>query len=192
MIEALEAPTPTLTPAETYALLLVRSSEGDRRAFGTLYEATASRMLGMVFRVLRDRAQSEEVVQEVFLEIWQTASQFDGARGNVWSLMLTMAHRRAIDRVRSSQASRNRDLASGIRDFETPHDSVAEAGEAMSERARIVAALRQLTTLQREAVTLSYFEGLTAAEMSARLGVSVGTVKTRMRDGLIRLRAIMA
>jgi RNA polymerase sigma-70 factor, ECF subfamily len=185
----LESPT---IAAENYADLLVRTSAGDRRAFDELYTLTAPRMLGMVMRVLRDRAQSEEVVQEVFLEVWQSAARFDGAKGSVWSLMLTIAHRRAIDRVRASQASRNRDLASGIRNFEVPHDSVAEAGEATSERSRILAALRQLTALQREAVTLSYFEGLTSAEISARLGVSAGTVKTRMRDGLIRLRAILA
>jgi RNA polymerase sigma-70 factor, ECF subfamily len=186
--ELIEVPT---SSSEGYADLLVRTSAGDRQAFGELYALTAPRMLGMVMRVLRDRAQSEEVVQEVFLEVWQSASRFDGAKGSVWSLMLTIAHRRAIDRVRASQASRNRDLASGIRNFETPHDSVAEAGEASSERSRILTALGQLTTLQREAVTLSYLEGLTAAEISTRLGVSAGTVKTRMRDGLIRLRAIM-
>jgi RNA polymerase sigma-70 factor (ECF subfamily) len=183
---------PTTITSDACAALLTRSSTGDRRAFGELYALTAPRLLGMVMRVLRDRAQSEEVVQEVFLEVWQSAARFDGAKGSVVSLMLTIAHRRAIDRVRSSQASRNRDLVTGIRDLDTPHDSVAEAGELSSERRRIVDALRQLTALQREAVTLGYFEGLTAAEMSARLGVSVGTVKTRMRDGLLRLRAIMS
>lgn len=170
---------------------MTRVADGDRAAFESIYATLAPRILGLVIRVLRDHHQSEEVTQEVFLEIWQTAQRFDEHRGNPVTWMMTIAHRRAIDRVRASQASRTRDVKIGIRDFADAHDPVTEAGEMSFERVRIMHAMKSLTRLQRESVTMGYYDGLTQSEIAARLGVPVGTIKTRMRDGLAKLRTAM-
>jgi RNA polymerase sigma-70 factor (ECF subfamily) len=168
--------------------LLERVAEGDRDAFAQLYDQTAPRVLGLIKRLLKDHAQSEEVTQEVFLEIWQTATRFDRNKGGAASWMLTMAHRRAVDRVRASQSSRDRDTKIGIRDFATDYDSVTEQVEIRIEHERVERALGRLTELQRQAVTLAYYGGYTHSEVSTMLHVPIGTVKTRLRDGMIRLR----
>lgn len=172
--------------------LIVETAAGDRAAFASLYDQTSSRVFGLVRRILVDTAQSEEVTQEVFLEIWQTAGRFERTRGRAVSWILTVAHRRAIDRVRSSQASRDRDRRSGLRDWEAPHDPVAERAETVVESARVRVALARLTPLQRQAIELAYFEGRTSAELATLLQVPVGTAKTRLREGLVRLRELLA
>ena len=168
--------------------LLQRVATGDREAFAQLYDRTAPRVFGLVKRLLRDHSQSEEVTQEVFLEIWQTAMRYDTSKGGAIAWMLTMTHRRAVDRVRASQASRNRDTRIGIRDFPTDFDSVAENVEVRIESERVKEAMMRLTELQRQAVQLAYFGGYSHSEVAAMLSVPIGTVKTRLRDGMIRLR----
>lgn len=168
--------------------LLGRVAVGDQEAFATLYDATAPRVFGLVKRLLIDHAQSEEVTQEVFLEIWQTAPRYSPERGGAVSWMLTLAHRRAVDRVRASQASRDRDLRIGVRDRGVEYDSVSETVEVALESERVAEALGRLTELQRQAITLAYFRGLSHREVSELLSVPIGTVKTRLRDGMIRLR----
>jgi RNA polymerase sigma-70 factor (ECF subfamily) len=168
--------------------LLQRVAGGDRSAFASLYDRTSPRLFGLIKRLLRDHAQSEEVTQEVYLEIWQTASRYEPAKGGGISWMLTMAHRRAVDRVRASQASRDRDARIGIRDFDREFDAVAERVEIVLESDRVKVALGRLTELQREAVVLAYFGGFSHSEVAARLRIPIGTVKTRLRDGMIRLR----
>jgi RNA polymerase sigma-70 factor (ECF subfamily) len=167
---------------------LARIASGDKRAFTELYDATSSRIYGMVRRLLVDPAQSEEVTQEIYLEIWQTASRYKPERGSAMSWMLTMAHRRAVDRVRASQSSRDRDTRVGIRDFDREYDQVAEHVEITLEGERVKRALQGLTELQRQAVELAYYSGLSHSEIAAELHVPVGTIKTRIRDGMIRLR----
>ena len=171
--------------------LLERVATGDRLAFEQLYRSTAPRMFGLIRQILRDPSQSEEVSQEVFLEIWQTASRFQSAKGRGISWIFTLAHRRAVDRVRSSQSSRDRDYRIGIRDRETEHDSVAEQIDTIFESARMRAALELLTAVQRQAIELAYFGGHTQSEMAVILGVPLSTAKTRMRDGLLRLRKVL-
>ncbi len=170
---------------------LARVATGDKRAFAELYDATAPRIYGLVRRLLVDPAQSEEVTQEIFLEIWQTATRYQPERGSAMSWMLTMAHRRAVDRVRASQASRDRDSRIGIRDYDREYDQVAEHVEITMEGERVKRALQGLTELQRQAVELAYYRGLSHSEIAAELHVPVGTVKTRIRDGMIRLRDAM-
>lgn len=170
---------------------LARIASGDQRAFADLYDATSSRIFGLVRRLLVDPAQSEEVTQEIYLEIWQTASRYRPERGSAMSWMLTMAHRRAVDRIRASQASRDRDARVGVRDYEREYDEVAEHAEITMEGERVQRALAGLTELQRQAVELAYYRGLTHAEIAEQLHVPVGTIKTRIRDGMIRLRDAM-
>jgi len=168
--------------------LLLQVAAGDRDAFARLYDRTAPRVFGLVKRLLRDHAQSEEVTQEIFLEIWQTAARYDPSKGGAIAWMLTMTHRRAVDRVRASQASRDRDTRVGIRDFAVDYDSVAESVDVRVESERVMEAMMRLTELQRQAVQLAYFGGYSHSEVSAMLRVPIGTVKTRLRDGMIRLR----
>ena len=186
-----EAERDPLSSPDVANALLQRVATGDQRAFSDLYDLTASRMLGLVRHVLKDHSQSEEVVQEVMLEIWQTASRFDPNKGKAVTWMLTMAHRRAIDRVRSAQSSRDRDTKVGIRDLDREFDSVSESVEIRVEHDRVEKALSRLTDLQRQAVELAYYGGYSHSEVAEMLSVPIGTVKTRLRDGMIRLREEM-
>ena len=171
--------------------LLLRTARGDQEAFSALYDRLAGPVFGVVRKVLRDPAQSEEVAQEVLVEVWRTAGRFDTDRGSARTWVLTMAHRRAIDRVRSEQASRDRTERVGHRHRERAHDMVAEQVQTRFEHEQVRVALDALTDLQREAVELAYYRGHTYREVSELLNVPLGTIKTRMRDGLIRLRDAM-
>lgn len=179
-------------PGDPLAVLMQRAGRGDQDAFAALYDATAGLVHGIVLRVVRDPAQSEEVVQEVFVEVWRLAPRFDGTRGTVTSWMATMAHRRAVDRVRSEQASRNRAEREGasvvVDDHDAAADPVVERDHTDFERRRVRKALDRLTAMQREAVELAYFGGHTYREVAVLLGEPEGTIKTRIRDGMIRLR----
>jgi RNA polymerase sigma-70 factor, ECF subfamily len=178
-------------PRSTVDELLVRVGTGDRAAFSTLYDETAARLFGLIRRLVVDPAQAEEVTQDVYLEIWQTAPRFDPARGNALAWMFTCAHRRAVDRIRSAQAIRERDLRVGARDLDVPVDTVAETAEVRIEHERVHRVLGELSDLQRECVTLAYYGGLSQSEIADRLQVPLGTVKTRLRDGMIRLRTAL-
>jgi RNA polymerase sigma-70 factor (ECF subfamily) len=168
--------------------LLGRVAEGDQQAFAALYDEISPRVFGLVRRLLVDHAQSEEVTQEVFLEIWTNAKKYEPGKGGASTWILTMAHRRAVDRIRASQASRDRDVKIGIRDFVADYDNVSDTVETNIEHERVKKAMSQLTELQRQAVTLAYYGGYSHSEVSAMLKVPIGTVKTRLRDGMIRLR----
>jgi RNA polymerase sigma-70 factor (ECF subfamily) len=161
-------------------------ARGDQTAFATVYDGVAAPVFGLVSRVVRDPAQSEEVTQEVMLDVWRTASRFDPHRGSALAWLMTLAHRRAVDRVRSGQAAAARELR--LAAVETSYDVVVEEVESRLEAQRVRRCLDSLTELQRESVTLAYYGGYTYREVAGLLGVAVGTVKTRMRDGLIRLR----
>jgi RNA polymerase sigma-70 factor, ECF subfamily len=166
--------------------LLAGTARGDADAFAAVYDEVAAPVLGIARRVLRDPAQSEEVAQEVLLEIWRTAARFDPAKGSPMAWVMTLAHRRAVDRVRSVQraAERERRVPAGV----TAYDEVAEAVETSLEHERVRRCLSTLTGIQRESVTLAYYGGYTYSQVAGLLEVPVGTVKTRMRDALIRLR----
>lgn len=174
--------------AQALDSLLGRVALRDRDAFAALYDQMSARVLGLVTRLLRDPSQSEEVTQEVFLELWQQAGGFRAGRGSAVSWILTIAHRRAVDRVRASQASRDRDARVGLRDLDVPYDQVAETVEVRIEHERVKRAMARLTDLQREAVILAYYGGYTHPEMAEILRIPLGTIKTRLRDAMIRLR----
>jgi RNA polymerase sigma-70 factor, ECF subfamily len=168
--------------------LLRRSARGDKAAFSTLYDATAARVHGLVLRVVRDPAQAEEVTQECFLEFWRTAGRFDPTRGSAVSWLLTIAHRKSVDRVRSAQAAIRRDTTYHRGSGGVPHDETAEAATTALEATRVRSAMTTLTEVQREALELAYFGGYTHTEVATMLDLPVGTAKTRIRDALIRLR----
>lgn len=161
---------------------------GDEAAFEELYDAVAPRVFGLVRRVVRDPAQSQEVTQEVFIDIWSQASRFDADRGKAMSWILVIAHRKAVDKVRASQASSDRDLRQGIKEFQESYDDVADTVETQMESERVRIALASLTQPQQEAISLAYYGGYTHQEVAELLKIPVGTVKTRIRDGMIRLR----
>lgn len=167
-----------------------RVRQGDERAFAEFYDHVAPTVFGVILRVLRDRAQAEEVTQEVFVELWRTAPRFDPSRGSVRSWANTMAHRRAVDRVRSEQSARDREVADGARVVPT-QDDVADRVVTELDRADVAEALGALSDTQREAVSLAFYGGLTYREVAARLAIPEGTAKTRIRDGLTRLRGLM-
>ncbi|KQX07829.1 MULTISPECIES: ECF RNA polymerase sigma factor SigK [unclassified Leifsonia] len=175
-------------PVVTLEELLERVATGDQRAFSELYDGVSARLFGLIRRLVVDPAQSEEVTQEVFLEIWQSAARFQPERGSALSWMFTLAHRRAVDRIRSAQASRDRDTRIGIRDLPIDTDVVSEAAELRVENERVQRALTELTDVQRQAVSLAYYSGFSHSEIADELSVPIGTVKTRIRDGMIRLR----
>ena len=167
-----------------------RIASGDETAFAELYDEIAATVYGIVLRVVRDPAQSEEVTQEVFVELWRRAARFDSARGGVRGWAVTIAHRRAVDRVRSEQSWRDRqrrDAAVQAGAADSPSDVVIDSFDR--DRARL--ALTELSDTQRHALELVYFDGLTHVEVAEHLGVPLGTAKTRIRDGLIRLRSLM-
>jgi RNA polymerase sigma-70 factor (ECF subfamily) len=161
-------------------------ARGDSAAFDAVFEQIGPSVFGVVKRVIRDPAQSEEVTQEVMLEVWRTAAKFDAGRGSATAWVMTLAHRRAVDRVRSVQAESERERR--IASAEIPFDEVLEAVESSLERERVRRCLNSLTEVQRESVTLAYYRGYTYGQVASLLGVPTGTVKTRMRDALIRLR----
>ncbi|MFC8369625.1 MULTISPECIES: sigma-70 family RNA polymerase sigma factor [unclassified Streptomyces] len=168
--------------------LLMLVAGGDQKAFEDLYGLVSGPVYGLVRRVVRDPAQSEEVAQEVLLELWRSAARFDPGRGSALSWVLTLAHRRAVDRVRSARAAGEREQREARRGPGPAFDQVAEEVEAGLEREWVRRCLDRLTALQRQSVTLAYYDGYTYREVAERLSLPLGTVKTRMRDGLTRLR----
>ncbi|PTA42503.1 sigma-70 family RNA polymerase sigma factor [Micromonospora sp. RP3T] len=173
--------------AETDGLLRA-VARGDEAAFERLYDIVSPRVYGLARRVLRDPAQAEEVAQEVLVEVWRTAARFDPAKGSATAWVFTIAHRRAVDRVRSEQAGAERTRRVAAGSVETPYDEVAEEAAARLERQQVRHCLDVLTEMQREAITLAYYGGHSYREVAGLLGTALPTVKTRMRDGLIRLR----
>ncbi|MET9519047.1 sigma-70 family RNA polymerase sigma factor [Streptomyces sp. NPDC002994] len=171
--------------------VVARVAGGDQEAFATLYDAIAGPVYGLVLKVLRDPAQSEEVAQEVMVEVWRTATRFRPDQGSVMTWVMTMAHRRAVDRVRSEQAATAREQRTAVRERTPDYDQVSEEVTVRLESEQVRRCLRTLTELQRQALTLAYYQGYTYQEVAATLSAPLGTVKTRLRDGLIRLRDCM-
>jgi RNA polymerase sigma-70 factor, ECF subfamily len=166
-------------------------ARGDQDAFEVVYDRLAGPVYGLICKVLRDPAQSEEVAQEVLLEVWRGASRFDPARSGGMSWVMMIAHRRAVDRVRSASAEVLRDKKSAAASVQPPVDEVAEAVEASLDAERVRRCLDSLTDIQREALTLAYYGGYTYREVAGLLSAALGTIKTRIRDGLIRMRDCM-
>jgi RNA polymerase sigma-70 factor (ECF subfamily) len=187
MLEPVSMPASAGDQPASLESLLTQVARGDESAFGTLYARTGPAVFGLARRVVRDPARAEEVTQEVFLQVWQSATRFDADRGSAKTWIMTLAHRRAVDAVRRDQSSSDReqryDWTAG-----PEFDSVQEEVDTRLEHQQVRRCLTSLTDLQRQAVTLAYFGGYTYAEVATLLKANPATVKTRMRDGLIRLR----
>jgi len=167
--------------------LLQQAARGEAAAFESVYDVIAGPVYGLIRKVLRDPAQSEEVTQEVLLEVWRTASRFDPSRGGAVAWVLTIAHRRAVDRVRSEAAATDREQRSVLPDA-LASDDVADSVAASLEAERVRRCLEGLTELQRQSITLAYYGGYTYTQVAKGLNVTLATVKARIRGGLIRLR----
>ncbi|OBH92604.1 sigma-70 family RNA polymerase sigma factor [Mycobacterium sp. E2733] len=176
------------TPSTDLDALLHKVARGDRDAFAAVYDLTKSRVYGMVMRVLRDHGYSEETTQEVYCEVWRTAPSYDPSRGSALSWLLTIAHRRAVDRVRTEDASGKRDSRYAAASADPASDVVADSAIAGDERRRVVECLGALTDTQRECIQLAYYDGLTYSQVSDRLAANLSTIKSRMRDALRALR----
>lgn len=171
--------------------LLRQVARRDVDAFAALYDRTRARVYGLVTRVLRDHGYSEEITQEIYLEVWRSAEAFDPSRGSALAWLMTMAHRRAVDRVRAEQAATQRESRYGASTVERSSDVVAESAITSDERRRVTACLDGLTDVQRQCIEMAYYGGLTYAEVSQRLSANLSTVKSRMRDALRGLRGCL-
>lgn len=171
--------------------LLLRTADQDRAAFALFYERTSKRVFGLARRVLVDHELSEDATQEVYLQVWNTAHRFDPAMGSPMAWLLTLAHRRAVDRVRSEQSSTDREARYGAAMQTIDHDDVVDTVTQQLEAEGVIRCLESLTATQQESVRLAYYGGLTYREVAERLGVAVPTIKSRIRDGLIRLKTCL-
>jgi RNA polymerase sigma-70 factor (ECF subfamily) len=180
------------TVTEIEARLLQSVADGNKRAFEELYDRMLPRVLGLATRILRDSAQAEEVAQEVFLEVWQLASRFDVERGSAVGWILRKSHGRSVDRVRSAQARYSRDVKIGLRELAETTDALADVVELRIESEKVNRAMESLPQPQRQAVALAHLGGYTHTEVSEMLNIPIGTVKTRIRTGISRLRQELA
>lgn len=179
------------TQAHELAELMGRVSTGDQDAFAAVYDATSRSVYGIVLRVVVDPAQAEEVAQEVYVDVWRTADRYDPTQGSVAAWLNTIAHRKAVDRVRSVERSRQREQRHAEVSVEPPAPDVSEQVVASDEGRRVREALRELPEAQRTVLELAYFEGRTQREIAEFLEIPLGTAKTRVRDAMQRLRRML-
>ena len=171
--------------------LLARIAGGDQAAFAEFYKLTSRRVFGMARRVLIDPELSEDTTQEVFLQVWQNAAKFNPEAGSPLSWLMTISHRRAVDKVRSSQSATDREAKYGASSQDVDHDSVSAEVDSRLEAEAVVRCLETLTDTQQESVRLAYYGGLTYREVAERLNAAIPTIKSRIRDGLIRLKTCL-
>ncbi len=168
--------------------LLRRVAQRDVDAFAAFYDQTRTRVFGLVLRVLRDPGYSEETTQDIYLQVWRNAGDYNPSAGSPLSWLMTVAHRRAVDRVRSEQAGADRESRYGAATIEPPVDQVSEQVIDNDDYRQITHCLGALTDKQRECIELAYYDGLTYVQVSDRLSANLATVKSRMRDAIRGLR----
>ena len=183
------APESRTTPADVWALQVERAAAGDADALARLYDGTVRLVYGLALRILRDTGGAEEITEDVYMQVWRQAARYDPARGSVVRWLLTVTRSRAIDRLRAGASQREHhaplDEAGDVLDTAPGPEHAATEGE---RRTLVRAALARLSDDQREAIELAYFRGMSHSEIATRLGAPLGTVKTRIRLGMDRLR----
>lgn len=177
-----------LSSEDPCGVYLQRIQRGDEAAFEELYRGQAGILLACILRIINNRSLAEEVLQDVFAEIWTHSDGFDPSRGSGRAWLVTMSRRRAIDRVRAVQAQQNRDFAEGVKAIHSGGEDVQ--GEALLhvESAQAAEALRRLPDEQSAPIAMAYYQDMSHREISENLGVPLGTIKSRIRDGMRRLR----
>lgn len=183
-------PQPTSTTTG-HPELLLRVARGEQDAFAALYDQTVPVVYGTALKVLRDPDLAAETTQDVMVELWRTAGRYDPSRGSVRAWVATLAHRRAVDRVRAEQSYRARAELDASRDHRPVVDEVVEEVERRDDADRLTRCLDSLTTTQRRSIELAYWGGLTYREVAEDLAAALPTVKSRIRDGLMRLRTCL-
>lgn len=181
-----------LEVAETPEDLMAKVCRGDHEAFARLYDRFAGQAFGLALRVCNDRTVAEDAVQEAFLSLWRRPTGYRPDRGSVSTYLLTLVHHRAVDAVRHEQRLRVRERASAVGEQTEDDQGLVDAASVSGLRDRVRAALAQLTNRQRQALELAYFSGLTVSDVAKQLDIPLGTAKTRVRDGMIRLRSLLA
>lgn len=171
--------------------LLSGLGAGDQRCLAALYDRYGNTALGLAFKVCGNRTIAEDIVQEAFLALWQRPDSFDAKRGSAGSFLMGIVHHKAVDAVRREASVHRREENFAVDQQESSEDQVVEAALISLRKAKVLAVLRQLSPVQREALELAYLKGLTYSEVAERLNIPLGTAKTRMRDGMIRLRALL-
>jgi len=169
--------------------LVTAAARGDRRAFGALYDRHARAMLALGVRLFGATREAEDILHDVFVEVWRRAGEYDARRGSVRRWLLLRMRSRSLDRVRSFGRSRGQSL--GDLEPARPGPEDGDALERAPDRGRVLEALPTLPDEQRAVVELGYFQGWSSAEMAAHLGVPIGTVKSRLRMAIARLRAAL-
>lgn len=184
-----DAPSAPDSGTDVCGSLLLRIQQGDQRAFESLYRDQAGILLATILRLVRSRSLAEEVLQEIFLEVWTKAGAFDPDHGTGRAWLVTMCRRRAVDRIRSVQSQRDRDFAVGMKEVNELEPDVQAQVLDQVEAVRLNTALRQLPAEQATAIAMAYYRGLSHSQIAAALDTPLGTIKTRIRDGMKRLRA---
>jgi RNA polymerase sigma-70 factor (ECF subfamily) len=171
--------------------LLSGLAAGDQQCLAALYDRYGNAALGVAFKVCGNRTIAEDIVQEAFLALWIRPGSFDASRGSAGSFLMGIVHHKAVDAVRREASVHRREENFAVDAQESSEDEVVEAAWIAMRKTKVLHALRQLSPVQREALELAYLKGLTYSEVAERLNVPLGTAKTRMRDGMIRLRALL-
>ncbi|HJY30716.1 MAG TPA: sigma-70 family RNA polymerase sigma factor [Pyrinomonadaceae bacterium] len=185
---------PSLQPEaaqESDILLLKAIAARDEAALAQLYDRYDRILFGLLMRILNNREEAEDVLQETFLQVWRKAADFDETRGRPFTWLVTLGRSRAIDRLRTL-ASRERIAEAGAREVSEEISDAATDAFKSEQRGLVSNALAKLPDEQKGPIMLAYFDGLTQSEIATRLGAPLGTVKTRMRTGMIRLRELLA
>jgi RNA polymerase sigma-70 factor, ECF subfamily len=179
-------------PAQNNDVELLKAiAGGDETALAQVYDRYRVILFGLLMRILNNREEAEDVLQEVFLQVWRRAADFDENRGRPFTWLVTLTRSRGIDRLRSL-AARERVAVAGAREpSEMVSDAVTDAFRS-EQRGLVTSALSQLPEEQKRPLMLAYFDGLTQSEIAIRLEAPLGTVKTRMRTGMIKLRELLA
>jgi RNA polymerase sigma-70 factor (ECF subfamily) len=187
-IVALDRAAIPATREEQWRSYVRAAADGDSRALASLYDETCSLVYGIALRVLRNEADAEEVTSDVYLQAWRNAATFDAARGSVNAWLTMLARSRSIDRLRVRSRARKEEALDTVASVPAPGETPESASWLGQQRGCVRAALQCLSPEQREAIELAYFSGLTQSELAERLQQPLGTIKTRIRLGMIKLR----